>query len=94
MDLGWYIGLHHPEHPRYVIDPVQRGHEAMPASFRGLPTGGLCLAFLVEEAAQRDEPWGQRRFNVLGPEGVLIEVVQPIAPGPEWLARQTAGTPA
>lgn len=101
-DLGWYASLHHPEHPAYVIDFVERGHGSMPADFRTQRTAGLCLAFLVADAAAeeaalrakgveiseplRDEPWGQRRFNVRGPEGTLIEVLQTIAPDPAWLA--------
>ncbi|POX41285.1 hypothetical protein C3486_09770 [Streptomyces sp. Ru73] len=101
-DLGWYVSLHHPEHPAYVLDFVQRGHESMPAGFRTQDTAGLCLAFLVEDAAAeetalraagvriteplRDEPWGQRRFNVESPEGMLIEVLQTIDPDPKWLA--------
>lgn len=103
-ELDWYVSLHHDEHPHSVIDFVQRGHEAMPAGFRAQETGGLCLAFLVEDAAAeearmraegveiaeplRDEPWGQRRFNVWSPEGVLIEILQTIEPDPEWMAQQ------
>jgi uncharacterized glyoxalase superfamily protein PhnB len=76
----------------------------MPAGFREQSPGGICLAFLVEDAAAaeaelraagveiaeplRDEPWGQRRFNVWSPEGALIEVLELIDPDPEWLARQ------
>ncbi|WP_030610290.1 VOC family protein [Streptomyces sclerotialus] len=101
-DLGWYVSLHHPEHPAYVLDFVQRGHESMPENFRTQDTAGLCLAFLVkdaaaEEAALRakgvriteplhDEPWGQRRFHIESPEGILIEVLQTTTPDPDWLA--------
>ncbi|MBZ4014233.1 VOC family protein [Streptomyces purpurogeneiscleroticus] len=105
-DLGWYVSLHHPEHPAYVLDFVQRGHESMPEGFRTQDTAGLCLAFLVADAAAeeatlrergvpitdplRDEPWGQRRFNVHSPEGILIEVLQLIDPDPTWLAANGA----
>ncbi|MGW6919261.1 VOC family protein [Kitasatospora sp. NPDC054939] len=106
VDLGWYVSLHHDEHPHYVIDLVQRGHASMPEGFRAQETGGLCLAFVVEDATAeeaamreagvgiaeplRDEPWGQRRFNVWSPEGVLVEVLQSIDPDPEWVATQIA----
>ncbi|MCB5911395.1 VOC family protein [Streptomyces pinistramenti] len=102
--LDWYVSLHHDAHPSYVIDLVQRGHDAMPEGFRTQDTAGLCLGFLVADAAAeeaalraagveiaeplRDEPWGQRRFNVWSPEGILIEVLQTIDPDPEWLAAQ------
>ncbi|GAA2327304.1 VOC family protein [Streptomyces caniferus] len=103
-ELGWYASLQHPQHPEYTLDFVARGHEAMPAGFRAQETGGVLLGFLVEDAAAeeaalrakgvpiaeplRDEPWGQRRFNVWGPEGTLIEVLQNIDPDPEWMAAQ------
>ncbi|MFI9048090.1 VOC family protein [Streptomyces sp. NPDC053427] len=103
-ELGWYASLQHPQHPDYALDFVQRGHEAMPEGFRAQETGGVLLGFLVEDAAAeeaalrekgvpiaeplRDEPWGQRRFNVWGPEGTLIEVLQDIDPDPEWMAAQ------
>jgi catechol 2,3-dioxygenase-like lactoylglutathione lyase family enzyme len=105
VDLGWYVSLHHDDHPHHVIDFVQRGHDSMPERFRGQHPAGLCLAFLVEDAAAeearlrqegiqiaeplRDEPWGQRRFNVWSPEGVLIEVLQTIEPDHQWMAAHT-----
>ncbi|MFG2228241.1 VOC family protein [Streptomyces sp. NPDC048644] len=103
-ELDWYASLHHDAHPSYVLDFVQRGHPAMPDGFRTQDTAGLCLGFQVADAAAeeatlraagveiaeplRDEPWGQRRFNVWGPEGILIEVLQTIDPDPQWLAAQ------
>ncbi|MFE6741645.1 VOC family protein [Streptomyces tubercidicus] len=76
----------------------------MPAGFRAQETGGVLLGFLVTDAAAeeatlrakgipiaeplRDEPWGQRRFNLWAPEGTLIEVLQNIDHDPEWMAAQ------
>ncbi|MFP3713504.1 hypothetical protein [Puerhibacterium sp. TATVAM-FAB25] len=34
------------------------------------------------------EPWGQRRFQVAGPAGLVVELVQQVAPDPEWSAAQ------
>lgn len=34
------------------------------------------------------EPWRQRRVQVAGPEGLVVELVQPVAPAPEWMAAQ------
>ena len=34
----------------------------------------------------QDEPWGQRRFQVLAPDDVVVEVVQRIDPDPGWSA--------
>ena len=35
----------------------------------------------------RDEPWGQRRFGLLDPNGLYIDVVEQIAPDPEFWPR-------
>ncbi|MFI0784978.1 VOC family protein [Streptomyces lydicus] len=104
VELDWYASLQHPQHPDHHLDFTRRGHEAMPADFRAQETGGVLLGFLVADAAAeeaalrakgvpiaapvRDEPWGQRRFNVWAPEGTLIEVLQTIDPDPEWLKSQ------
>lgn len=104
VELDWYASLQHPQHPEFTLDFTQRDHEAMPDGFRGQATGGALLGFLVEDATAeeaalrakgvaiaeplRDEPWGQRRFNVWGPEGTMIEVLQTIDPDPEWMAAQ------
>ena len=34
------------------------------------------------------EPWGQRRVQVAGPDGLVVELVQPVAPDPAWMAAQ------
>ena len=31
------------------------------------------------------EPWGQKRFQLLAPDNVIIEIVQPTEPDFEWL---------
>jgi catechol 2,3-dioxygenase-like lactoylglutathione lyase family enzyme len=36
------------------------------------------------ELELRDEPFGQRHFMVRDPDGLLVDVVQPIAPAPEF----------
>lgn len=104
VELDWYASLQHPQHPEFALDFTRRDHEAMPDGFRGQATSGALLGFLVEDATAeeaalrakgvaiaeplRDEPWGQRRFNVWGPEGTMIEVLQTIDPDPEWMAAQ------
>jgi uncharacterized glyoxalase superfamily protein PhnB len=35
----------------------------------------------------RDEPWGQRRFGLVDPAGVWLDVVQHIDPAPEFWAK-------
>jgi uncharacterized glyoxalase superfamily protein PhnB len=102
IDIGWYVNTQHPDHPNLSLDFVQRDHESWPSVARGKTVAGTLLAFLVADvdaefdrlrAAGLDvvmplvtEPWGQRRFQVAGPDGVLVEVLQTVAPDPQWLA--------
>ena len=38
--------------------------------------------------AKDGEPWGQRRVQLAGPGGPVIELVQPVEPDREWVAAQ------
>jgi catechol 2,3-dioxygenase-like lactoylglutathione lyase family enzyme len=104
VDIGWYVNTQHQGHKNFSLDFVRRDHESMPDVVRGKRVAGTLLAFLVddvdgEEARLRregleivlplvTEPWGQRRFQVTGPDGLVVEVLQAIDPSPEWLAEQ------
>jgi uncharacterized glyoxalase superfamily protein PhnB len=37
----------------------------------------------------RDEPWGQRHFIGVDPQGVMVDVIELIPPSPEFLAQYT-----
>lgn len=102
IDIGWYVNTQHEGHQNLSLDFVQRDHESWPEAARGKAVVGTLIAFLVEDvdaeharltAAGLDvvmplvtEPWGQRRFQVAGPDGLLVEVLQQVAPDPQWLA--------
>ncbi|MGN9914699.1 VOC family protein [Phytohabitans sp. LJ34] len=102
IDLGWYVNTQHADHPNVSLDFVQRDHQSWPQASRGRNVVGTLLAFLVAdvdaEFARLDaagmevvmplvtEPWGQRRFQVAGPDGLLVEVLRMVAPDPQWLA--------
>jgi uncharacterized glyoxalase superfamily protein PhnB len=102
IDIGWYVNTQHPDHANLSLDFVQRDHESWPAATRGKTVVGTLLAFVVADVdAEFDrlqakgldvvlplvtEPWGQRRFQLAGPDGLLIEVLQLVAPDPQWLA--------
>jgi catechol 2,3-dioxygenase-like lactoylglutathione lyase family enzyme len=47
------------------------------AEFARLGGGGLKFAYPL-----RDEPWGQRRFGLVDPAGLWVDVVQHIEPAP------------
>lgn len=101
VDLGWYVNTQHPQHPSLSVDFVAHDQESWPEAMRSRPVSGALLAFLVEDVDAEEarlraagvdlvlelvtEPWGQRRFQVAGPSGVLVEVLQAVAPDPEWL---------
>ena len=44
------------------------------AEYRRLTGLGLKVAF-----APRDEAWGQRHFGVVDPNGIVVDIIQPIA---------------
>ena len=52
----------------------------------------LQAAGLEPALALRDEPFGQRHAIYCGPDGVLIDIITPIPPSPEFLAQYAPGT--
>jgi uncharacterized glyoxalase superfamily protein PhnB len=102
IDLGWYVNTQHADHANVSLDFVQRDHESWPKATRGRTIVGTLLAFLVADVDAEferltaaglevvmplvTEGWGQRRFQVAGPDGLLVEVLQMVAPDPQWLA--------
>lgn len=102
IDLGWYVNTRHADHQNVSLDFVRRDHESWPEVTRGKNIAGTLLAFLVADVDAEferlssaglavvmplvTEKWGQRRFQVAGPDGLLVEVLQMVAPDPQWLA--------
>lgn len=107
IDLGWYVNTQHADHPNLSLDFVQREHPSWPAATRGRNVVGTLLAFLVADVDAEfarlsaaglpvvmplvTEPWGQRRCQLAGPDGLLVEVLQTVAPDPQWLAANGFG---
>ncbi|MEO0382936.1 MAG: VOC family protein [Pseudomonadota bacterium] len=105
FESDWYYHLQSSEDERVNIAVLHADHETIPEEGRGA-TGGLILNFEVDdpdrvyERAQkaglpilktlRDEPFGQRHFIIKDPNGVLIDVIKPIPPSPEFLAQYAA----
>jgi catechol 2,3-dioxygenase-like lactoylglutathione lyase family enzyme len=89
---SWYVHLGHPTHPTLEFAVMTPQHESLPAGQR--PASGILMSFEVEDAAReyvrlaalgvefvhgvRDEVWGQRHFMLRGPDGVLVDVIEPI----------------
>ena len=98
-ESDWYASLALGGHELAVLD---RTHATIPTGFGAAPAGVILNlevddvdavhARLVEEAglpvalSLRDEDFGQRHFIVVAPEGVLLDVIQPIAPSAEFAA--------
>lgn len=97
----WYIHLQREEHALAVLDGQ---HETVPESHRGTASG-LLLNFEVDDVDAtyakfiaaglpiitplRDEDFGQRHFITADPNGILVDVITPIAPSVEFEAQLT-----
>lgn len=56
-------------------------------AFEDLVRSGVTVEYQL-----RDEPWGQRRFGLLDPNGLYVDVVEQIDPDPDfWLRHGVAG---
>lgn len=100
-ELEWYVSLQHPDLPHFFLALMRADHPNVPEPLRARATAGLFLALVVADAhaeARRlraaglsllgevtDEPWGQRRFQVQGPGGIVVELAQRIAPDEAWI---------
>jgi uncharacterized glyoxalase superfamily protein PhnB len=99
--LDWFASHQHPDLNDLFFDLVQEDHPAAGDALRSAHTGGVLLAFLVEDCDQefnrvqraglpivmapQNEPWGQRRCQIQAPDGVIIELIQQIPPNEEWM---------
>jgi catechol 2,3-dioxygenase-like lactoylglutathione lyase family enzyme len=107
-DVGWYVQMQDPTREWVQVAFIEPGHESVPASHQQTPAGvaitvevadvdaiherarAMGLAMLV---TLRSEEWGQRHFITEDPAGLLLDVVQPIPPSPEFLrAMATRGS--
>ena len=101
----WYVQLRAvSEHP-FEIALIDQDHDSIPEPARG-PSRNVILSFYVEDAAAeyarlsggtlaiaqplRDEVFGQRHFIAADPNGILLDIITPIEPDPEWLAANSA----
>lgn len=104
----WYAHLQSREDDAVNLAVLDASHETIPEAARGR-VSSLILNFEVEdvdsvhagaEAAGlpiltplRDEPFGQRHFITADPNGVLIDVIKPIPPSPDYAAMFVEAAP-
>ena len=100
FESDWYVSLRHRENPAYELAVLSPAHETIREGFRGQRASGLLLNFEVSDAKAeyerlkeaglriglplRDEAFGQRHFIGVGPEGVMLDVIEEIEPSPEF----------
>ena len=102
FESDWYVQLRGGA-KGHELALINFDHETIPPEGRH-PTANLILSFEVADAAAdaarferagvpivqplRDEVFGQRHFIAVDPDGILLDVITPIAPDPHWLAAQ------
>jgi catechol 2,3-dioxygenase-like lactoylglutathione lyase family enzyme len=103
----WYVHLQSGHDELVNLAILDGQHETIPAAGRGR-VSGLLLNFEVEDPDAeyarlknaglpmmldiRDEAFGQRHFITADPNGVLIDIIKPIAPSEEYAAAYAEGT--
>lgn len=99
FETDWYAHLQMPEDPAMNLAILDGQHATIPEQGRGR-AAGLLLNFEVEDVDTvhtrllaegltpiqplRSEDFGQRHFILQGPEGVLIDIITPIAPSADF----------
>lgn len=102
FESEWYVQLRGGARG-HELALIAFDHETIPPEGRH-PTANLILSFEVEDAAAnaarleqagvtivqplRDEVFGQRHVIAVDPNGILLDVITPIEPDPDWLAAQ------
>ncbi len=106
FETDWYAHLQSGEDESVNLAIVRYDHETIPEQARIL-SRGLILNFEVEDADKeyqaarnarlpilrelRDEAFGQRHFITQDPNGILIDIIKPIAPSDEFAGDYAAG---
>jgi catechol 2,3-dioxygenase-like lactoylglutathione lyase family enzyme len=97
FEADWYVSLRRGSHELALLDHT---HPTLPEAYRRKVAGLLLnfevadadaewerlvvRAGLTPELPLRSEDFGQRHFIVADPNGVLIDVITPIAPSREY----------
>jgi catechol 2,3-dioxygenase-like lactoylglutathione lyase family enzyme len=99
FEADWYVSLRRGVFELALLDPA---HPTVPAGFGRPVQGLLLNLEVEDADAEhrrlvdelglepvlplRDEDFGQRHFIVEAPDGVLVDVIQPIEPSAEFAA--------
>ncbi|WP_329389261.1 VOC family protein [Streptomyces sp. NBC_01351] len=99
----WYVSLRHSGNPAYELALLDHTHPSIPEGHRAPAQGLLLNFEVADVDAEwerlvvreglrpllelRSEDFGQRHFIVADPNDVLIDVITPIEPTPEYAAQ-------
>ncbi|GAA4918387.1 VOC family protein [Nesterenkonia rhizosphaerae] len=95
----WYVSL---RLKKFELAILAHDHVTVPEKYRGLPSGMIlnlevddvdrvykemtAHSGMEPVLTLRDEEFGQRHFIVEAPDGVLLDIIQPIPPSTEFAA--------
>lgn len=107
FEASWFVLLGAAESGRATLAFMHPSHPSAPPGPETFNGKGMCLEFEVADASStyedfraggaaigltlRDEPFGQRRFGLLDPAGVWIDVIEQIEPESGWWDRYLPG---
>lgn len=99
FETDWYVHLQSLEDGGINLAILKQDHETVPQPGRH-SVSGLILNFEIDDVdgfydevrdkglpiclTLRDEAFGQRHFMTQDPNGVLIDIIKPIPPSPEF----------
>jgi catechol 2,3-dioxygenase-like lactoylglutathione lyase family enzyme len=107
FEASWFVLLSsagEPSRSLAFMDPDHPSSPPDPAPYRG--DGAFLTLQVADAAAEHDrltaaglepalplteEPWGQRRFGVVDPAGMWVDVVEQVEPAPGWWDPYAAG---
>ncbi|WP_046471857.1 VOC family protein [Allosalinactinospora lopnorensis] len=103
FEADWYVSLRLPGPPSYELALLDPTHPTLPEAYRAPVQGLLLNFEVEDVDAEwerivvrggvraelelRSEDFGQRHFIVADPNGVLIDVITPIAPSSAYADR-------
>lgn len=99
FDSDWYVSMRAPGDGGFELAVLSETHDTIPDGFRGISSHVL-VNIEVEDVdavharltelgtpiarSLRSEDFGQRHVIAISPAGVLVDVITPIPPSPEF----------
>lgn len=91
LSADGFVALHREDAGMNLV-LLRRGIEVLPASYRDRTAAGVIVAFVVRDLdgehdrlrsegveislPLREEPWGERLFQISDPNGVIVQLVE------------------